>query len=353
MRKYDIDNLRFLSVLLLFPFHTCMIYNNFGENFYVKGPGLRLFNDFILLTSPWFMPLLFVIAGISSSYALKKRTEAEYIKERFYKLFLPFLSGLLLYIPMQTYYAERFHNGYTGGYFQQYYLFFTKPTDLSGYSGGFTPGNLWFILYLFLISLLLLPVLKLFRKLKPELDGYRLKLITVLPLFLLPLVMNPVLNIGGKSIGENLALFLLGFFVLSNEKLQSDLENQRFKLAVAALFLLVLQYVIYYSNWSSDLLYGIAGFPVKWVCILAILGLGRHFLNYNNAVTAYLSKASFPVYIFHQSWLVAAAYYAFRITDHTFLQVVIILPSSILLTFLNYELFRRIPITRLLFGIKK
>ncbi len=353
MRKYYIDNLRFLCVLLLFPFHTCMIYNNFGESFYVKGPGLRFFNDFILLTSPWFMPLLFVIAGISSSYALKKRTESEYIRERFYKLFLPFLSGLLLYIPMQTYFAERFHNGYTGGYFQQYYLFFTKPTDLSGYSGGFTPGNLWFILYLFLISLLLLPVLRLFRRLKPGAIGYRLKFSAVLPLFLLPMIMNPILNFSGKSIGEDLALFLLGFFVLSNEELQSELEKQRYKLVAAALLLLAILYAISYSSWYTDLLYGVATFPVKWICILAILGLGRHHLNYNNAVTVYLSKASFPVYIFHQSWLVAAAYYAFRFTDPTFLQVAIILPSSILLTFINYELFRRIPATRVLFGIKK
>ena len=353
MRKYYIDNLRFLCVLLLFPFHTCMIYNSFGENFYVKGPGIRLFNDFILFTSPWFMPLLFVIAGISSSYALKKRSETEYLKERFFKLLLPFLSGLLIYIPIQTYYAERFHNNYTGGYFHQYYLFFTKPTDLSGYTGGFTPGNLWFILYLFLISLLLLPVNRLYRKFSPGADGLRIKLIPVLPLFLLPLIMNPILNFSGKSIGENLALFLLGYFVLSNEDLQSELEKQRYKLSSAAAVLLVLLYVINYSSWSTDLLYGIASFPVKWTCILAILGLGKHSLNFKNSITTYLSKASFPVYIFHQSWLVAAAYYAFRITDHTLLQVIIILTSSILLTFINYELLRRLPLTRLLFGIKK
>ena len=353
MRKYYIDNLRFLCVLLLFPFHACMIYNSFGENFYVKGPGIRLFNDFILFTSPWFMPLLFVIAGISSSYALKKRTAAEYSKERFFKLLLPFLSGLLIYIPIQTYYAEKYHNGYTGSYLHQYVLFFTKPTDLSGYTGGFTPGNLWFILYLFVISLLLLPIRKLFRGFKTGVDGRGLKLIAVLPLFLFPLLMNPILNFSGKSIGENLALFLLGYFVLSNEELQSELEKQRYLLTAAAMLLLILLYVITYSSWSTDLFYGIASFPVKWACILAILGLGRHFLNFTNSITTYLAKASFPVYIFHQSWLVAVAYYAFRITDHSFLQVLLILSSSILLTFINYELFRRIPLMRLLFGIKK
>ena len=352
MRKYFIDNLRFLCVLLLFPYHTCMIYNEFGENFYVKGPGIRALNDFILFTSPWFMPLLFVIAGISSSYALKKRTEKEYIKERFFKLFLPLLSGVLLYIPIQTYYAERFHNQYNGSYIGQYLLFFTKPTDLTGYTGGFTPGNLWFILYLFIISLLLLPVLRLYRRFRHGTEGIRLKLIAVLPLFLFPLIMNPVLNIGGKSIGEYFALFLLGFLVLSNDELQCELEKRRFWLAAVALLLLILLYVYYYCR-GFDLVYGMISYPAKWISSLALLGLGKHYLNRSNAVTIYLSQASFPVYILHQSWLVAAAYYVFQITDHTLLQVVLILIFSIVLTYLNYELFRRIRITGLLFGIKK
>ena len=37
---------------------------------------------------------------------------------------------------------------------------FTHLTDLSGYDGAFTPGHLWFILFLFLISLAALPVLQ-------------------------------------------------------------------------------------------------------------------------------------------------------------------------------------------------
>lgn len=362
MRKLYIDNLRLLCVLLLFPFHTCMIYNTFGESFYVKGPGVRLLNDFILFTSPWFMPLLFVIAGISSAYALKKRTKAEYLRERFFKLFLPFLSGLLLYIPVQTYFAERYHNSYKGGYLEQYCLFFTKPTDLTGYKGGFTPGNLWFILYLFLISLLLLPILKILGSLKEKNAGQSLnhssaksnfKLPVVLALFFFPLLMNPILNFGGKSIGEYLALFLLGFFVLSKEEAELKLEKYRYQLAALALFFLALLYFIFYSSQGSDLVYGLFSFPTKWFCCLALLGLGKHFLNFSNAMTVYLTGASFPVYIFHQSWLVAVAYCAFQLTDNTFLQVVLILSISILLTFLNYELFRRIRLTRLLFGIKK
>jgi len=164
MRKHYIDNLRWMCVLLLFPYHVFMIYNTWGENFYVKGPGVHPVMTFNVVTWPWFMPILFVIAGISTAYAMRRRSVGEYVKERVLKLLVPLAAGILLLIPAQTYFAERFHNGYTGGYFAQYVLFFTKPTDLTGYAGGFTPGHLWFILYLFVISLAAVPVILLNKK---------------------------------------------------------------------------------------------------------------------------------------------------------------------------------------------
>jgi hypothetical protein len=47
MRKHFIDNLRWICVLLLIPYHTCMIYNRFGENFYVRGAAFAIPNAFI------------------------------------------------------------------------------------------------------------------------------------------------------------------------------------------------------------------------------------------------------------------------------------------------------------------
>lgn len=82
------------------------------------------------------------VAGISSCYALRKRTPREYVKERVLRLLVPLLAGVALLVPIQTYVAEVFHNGYGGGYLAQYVLFFTKPTDLTGYHGGFTPAHL-------------------------------------------------------------------------------------------------------------------------------------------------------------------------------------------------------------------
>ena len=156
-RNYFIDNIRWMAILLLFPFHSLIIYNTFGEGNYIKGPENTILSNIISSYWPWFMPLLFAVSGVSAFYALQKRTKKEFIIDRIKKLFVPLFFGILFICPFLTYFAERYHNGYSGTYIQQYVLFFTKETNLSGYNGGFTPAHLWFILYLFIISLIAIP----------------------------------------------------------------------------------------------------------------------------------------------------------------------------------------------------
>ena len=143
MRKYYIDNLRVFCILLLFPFHTAMIFNNWGEAFYIHGGDSLPASFFMMCVYPWWMTLLFVIAGMSSYYALSHRSVKEFVKERVNKLLIPLLVGLVTIIPVQTYVADVFHNGYSGNFFEHYAVYFTRFTDLTGYDGGFTLGHLW------------------------------------------------------------------------------------------------------------------------------------------------------------------------------------------------------------------
>jgi len=354
MRRYFIDNLRWLAVLFLFPYHCCMVYNDFGESFYVKGAEAALAGRFIVAFWPWFMPLLFTIAGISAAYALAAKGTRAYAKERVMRLLIPLLFGLLLLVPMQTYIAEVFHNGYTGGYLRQYILFFTKPTDLSGYQGGFTPAHLWFLLYLFLISMITLPLLHWYSRSKKRLPLDKLPLVALLALFIVPVFTQMILDISGKSVGEYLTYFLFGYFILSDEHVQDKLLRFRFLLlglALSGMIVCVLWHsaIEAYSTVLYELLYAF----YAWVTILAILRLGKRYLDFSNAGTAYLSKAFFPLYIFHQQWLVLAAYFALQWFSAIPLQMAFILLASAALSFLNYELFRRIPLTRFMFGIKR
>ncbi|MDD7796328.1 acyltransferase family protein [Clostridium sp. 'White wine YQ'] len=354
MRKYFLDNIRWMCILLLIPFHTCMIYNNFGENFYVKSDGVPLLTGFIQITYPWFMPILFVIAGMSSCYALTKRSPKEYINERKSKLLIPLISGILLLVPIQTFYAEKFHNGYSGGYFHQYILFFTKINDLTGYTGGLTPAHLWFILYLYVISLISLPIIIRYRKSNRKMPIDKLSLLKILPMFLIFLIMKLILDISGKSLGEYFALFMLGYLVLSEDRVQEKLEKNRWMLFIALIFLTVLNLVFQnVLKCSYGTIYDIFEGFLTWIGILAILGMGKHYLNFTNGITKYFTKASFPFYVFHQSFVVLVGYYALKNISSISIQVVVIIVASFLLTILAYEILKRISITRFLFGINK
>ena len=340
-RKHYLDNLRAFTILLLFPFHIFMIYNNWGERFYIHGKNLLIPSIFNMIASFWMMPLLFAVAGISSRYALQNRSAAAYIKERVSKLLLPFIFGILLVVPIQPYLAGLYWNNQA-----HYFDSFKKITDLSGYDGAFTPGQLWFLLFLFVISMVCLPFMIWYKSKGRGMLGGRVPLIIVVFMGLLPCI-GSLIKIGGESVKsptEYLAYFLLGYFFLSNDELLKKLEKYRFLLL--GLFVLYAGFTIYIINGEF---YEMA----SWISILAILGMARRYLNFSGKIAGYLSKSSFGVYLFHQSWIVIAAFFIFKMTDNYILQIPLIFLSSVILTYSTYEICKRISVFRWIFGLKK
>ena len=72
MRKHWIDNLRWVTVLLVLLYHVIYFYNNKGVFGGIGGFGDGpQYQDVVMyILYPWFMPLLFILAGISARYAL-------------------------------------------------------------------------------------------------------------------------------------------------------------------------------------------------------------------------------------------------------------------------------------------
>ncbi len=334
-RKHYLDNLRSLSILLLFPFHVFMIYNNWGESNYIHGAALAVPSAINQILYLFMMPLLFAVAGISSRYALHKRSAKQYVGERVRKLLLPLLFSMLLVLPVQSYIAGLFHNGHAN-----YLDYYTTVTDFTGYDGAFTPGHLWFILYLFVISMVSLPLMLLVKR--GNAPRRHIPLWAIVLLGLLPCLGNILFDISGKSPTEFLAYFLLGYFVLAQESVLQTLDKHRFLL----LGITVTGAVLTFS--FDTILYEMVG----WLAVLAALGLGRHYLNFTGRVSRYLSNSSFGLYIFHQSWIVVTGYFILQWTVNYFAQIPLILVISTVLTFITYELAKRVPIFRWMFALK-
>ena len=85
-RIYYIDNLRWMTVSLLILFHAAIAYNTWGEAHYIFFEAVRPIAFIVMLIDPWFMLMMFLLAGISSRFSLQKRGTKTFIRERMLRL---------------------------------------------------------------------------------------------------------------------------------------------------------------------------------------------------------------------------------------------------------------------------
>lgn len=338
-RKHYIDNLRWALIMILVPFHTAMAWNSWGEGNYIWISGSRFASTFITLISPWFMPLMFVLAGVSARYALRKRSFPEFAKERAMKLFVPLLLGLLTVVPFMTYVADRFNNGYKGGFFEHYAIFFSRVTDFTGYDGVFTPAHLWFLLYLFVISMISLGIIALQRRFAPKFSLHNAGWLWILlPAIAVPLA-SLILDIGGKSLGGFLLLYLLGYYLLAEEEVITRIARYRFLLAgIATVFCVFFVVLFIWIDGTPDLVWELPMHFASWFGILSLLGLGKFYFDFDNRVTRYLSSRSFLFYIFHFGWLIAIQYFVSSVTSNVAIIALTSVVGGYILTFLWCEI---------------
>lgn len=354
MRKYYIDNLRSLIILLLVPYHAAMAWNAWGEPNYIFFESNRILSSIIVFLSPYFMPVLFIISGIGTHIALQKRTAAQYVSERYKRLFIPFAFGTLILMPAMTYIADKFNYSYEGNLFNHYGVFFTKFTDLTGADGGFSVGQFWFVAYLFIISLTAVGIILLQKKL-------HIKCKTNIPLWGicllgLPLpLLNEILSIGGKSFAEYIYLFMIGYYIFSDEKVIEKAEMYMFFFMFVGLTAAILNvYLFVWSDVQYVLLNAISKFIAEWFMLLALLGMAKRYLNFSGKISAYFTKRSFAFYIWHFIWVVLFQYFMYSVcADNTFLLYIVPVILAYCASLLCCEISIRIPLLRIFTGIKK
>lgn len=355
MRKNYIDNLRSFVILLLFPFHTCRMFT-VNEANYVQGHTYLMNDIFCYIVGIWFMDLLFVLAGMSAYYSLQKRSISQFYSERVKRILIPFLSGLILTAPLQTYYAEKWHNHYEGSYLSQYKLFFTKIDDFTGYFGGFTPAHLWFLLFLFFISLAAYPFLCHIKKVGFEKENREVSMVHILLLFILFWITS-ALDIG-KPIGSEFCYFVIGLVLLSRDVVLKKLQKYRKILLVTAIVTIATSAISDFCfDWGGrlpvlDLTLSAYHNLAAWLMILALIGMGQSYMNGTNRFLQYMGKNSFPIYFVHQTLLVIFAYYIILYVRGTILQYVLIITGGFIGSILSVEIIKRIPIMNEMFGMK-
>jgi len=351
VRRHDLDWLRVMAVLLLIPFHSARVFDVW-EDFYVKNGRTSggLTWGVIAFLNPWHMPLLFVLAGAATWYALGHRSAGGYAAERSKRLLVPFLFGLMVIVPPQTYLAQ-----WSKGI--EPVQGFWSAGDLTGYTGGFTPAHLWFIAFLFAFSLVALP---LFVRWHRRPIGARW-LLFAMPLILALSNGLPAPDDGPQNPFYSLALFIGGFLLLADPRAERLIHRAWRPLLLIAAVTMASVLLVWHSGvedtWTDGS--GIqVGFELlqqvnTWVWVLALLGLGHAFLNRESRVLRYANPAAYPFYLLHQTVIVAVAYVVVRWSLGVYTKFGIVVTASFALSLGLYEyVVRRTNATRFLFGLK-
>lgn len=294
-----------------------------------------------------------MLAGVNTKFALQKRTNTEYLIDRIKRLFVPFLFGTIVLMPIMAYIADKFNYSYSGGFLEHYTIFFTKYTDLIGADGNFSLGQFGFLLYLLIISVVGVGIIALSKRFISETEitiPFWLAYLLGLPL---PLI-SEWLSIGGKSLVEYTYLFALGYFVFADEKIVSKAENNcwlLFGIGLAATILNV--YLFIWTDEEYILLNTIIKYVSEWIMVIALIGLAKKYLNFSGKVSNYLNKKSFLFYIYHFIWVVLFSYILYGIIGNNtrvlFIGTVLL---SYFATFVCCEISIRIPFLCFLTGTK-
>jgi len=319
---------------------------------------------FVALAGFWFMPLLFWLAGSASWYALQGRSDRQYIRERFSRLFVPLIAGTLLVVPPQGYIALKANGGDPGNYFAFLLDYFPDFSDLSGYTGSFTPAHLWFILYLFVFALISLPM---FRWLARHPDSATVRNMArwlSRPAFFVALFvpLSALLALpapGGQNPFYYFFIYTTGFLACMLPNFADMLAKIRLP-ALLALLATVPAYL-----WMQHRFHGAADFSAidilhtalrtlnVWLALIVIMGYGSRLLNFRHRWLAYANEAAFPIYVIHQTVIVVIGYYVVRFDWNPYAKFEVILVSSLAASWLLYDwVIRRIAVLRWLFGVK-
>lgn len=350
------------------PYHTARLFDTW-DPFYVKNQQLSdgLSHWLIPLGGALGMQLLFLLSGSATWLALRVRRPRRYLGERVLRLLVPFVFGLLVLVPPQTYLGLRSHTDYDESflaYFPRFFEFY--PDDFEGYTqGGLTPAHLWFILFLFLFALVSLPLFLALRR--PAGQRFTTALASVftrggvLPLLAMPFIVlerlldryeDPLL-----MFIYFLAFFWVGYLLMTDRRFDNAIDqHKRAALLLGPVLWIVLRAIpeAAQPEWLIDVLASVynRGF-FTWFTIIALLGYGRKYLTRPNRFLGYFGEAAYPFYIIHQTVLVAIGFVVVQWQTGIAVKYLTVALATYAGTTLAYELFvRRLRISRFLFGLK-
>ncbi len=315
-RRAYLDNLRSFVIFIVVVYHAFYYWVN------IESPYTPLFVHpdyvigkidfplvFMYAVYPWFMALMFVIAGVSAVFSLEKRGKKAFLKNRLQKLLVPSTLGVL-----------------ATGWISGSILRKNAMADVSQIPSPVVffidvlsgTGALWFCQTLFLFCALLALFFPLVQKVQQRVWNFADRS-SKSPFFILLLVLlftgfwlsSKILNVPVVTVyrfGIYGFCFLAGYFIFSRQKVVDVLARFWFILLVLCIVCFFPYFAKYKNGFYAkpqvmvQLLYNVYAF----LGVLAVLATGCRFLNRQTAFSLFCKKYSFGVYVFHCTFMVVA-----------------------------------------------
>jgi peptidoglycan/LPS O-acetylase OafA/YrhL len=380
-RLYYLDWLRNILIFGVFLYHVLRVFDPFVPWHINNAETSDAVLGILLTINPWGIPLFFLVAGAGTRFALRRRSNWQYIGERMNRLLIPLIVGSIFLTPFQRY-LEALHKGNFEGSF----LSFIPELLTRSFSGNlFTPGafgkwglHLWFLGFLFTYSLLALPLFRWFKGEKGKsfvawlchlVEKRGGILLFVLPLALARMLVQPFdPNPTGRSWLDFVYFFLffiLGYIIYSDNRFVYVVRRDRWLLfgsgivGLLAFFALFIVYgdvalewgVTFVVPWSIILIFAFTF--MSWGWALFVLALAMQHLNFSNKLLVYANDTIMPFYLLHQPVIIVIAYFVVQWDVSILVKLLVIGITSLLIALGLIELLiKPFGPMRRLFGMK-
>ena len=368
-RQYFIDWIRVLAFGILIFYHAGMFFVpwrwHVKNNIIVENLTYPM-----LFFNQWRLSLLFFISGVGISFAFKSRSGWRFVGERTRRLFIPIVFGMLVIVPPQIY-CQRMQ---AHQIMESYAQFYPSVFEFIAYpKGNLSWNHLWFVVYLWVFSLIGIPVFLSLRSRIGQrlLDTFYQFILHPIRIYLLMIPFMLIFWLWDKTsptthnlihdklnFTNSFLLVILGFVLGQTPKFWEMLEaNRKWFLGMMIVFGILFFWIVEIGIELTDDQYFIAKGIITRInafsVILCICGFAKHYLNFTNKGLQYANEAVLPFYILHQTVTVVIGFYMADLAWAWQIKFIILMAGTFFGAWgIHHFLIRPFDLVRLLFGLK-
>ncbi len=379
-RRYDLDWLRIIAFGLLILYHCGMFYVTW--DWHVKS---RFASDAIeplmVLTNPWRLTLLFLISGAATRFMADKMSAWKLTSSRMGRLWPPLLLAVFVIVPPQSYFEivealQKLPAALVAQYplvLDNFYVKYITASgnwcDTDGCLSTPTYNHMWFVAYLILYTLALVPLLPLLRRI-PKAASVMISgpFLILTPWLIMTALRVTLFPIFGEShdFREDwylhplyFSVFLFGFAIAKHQAFFDQCVRLRWvalTIALGSWAAIVTYYGAYPDgvtppDWLRFIMRGAHELDA-WCAIIAALGFAHRYLKTaDGPIRQMLTQAIFPFYLIHQTIIVVAGHFLGELRLPLAIEAPVLIGATALGCWHFYDLGRRVPILRVWIGL--